>query len=198
MFFVSGQFAVCAQCQHSCAQVKGHVMCSCAQGYILRGDARTCAGLKAPAVFLRLSVTVFLECCFVLQTSTSVRWRTEAVLTLVSTWKELSDVSVHSDCSWQTTTAPAEVNISRFSENYMKSPDVTRSCLADVDECASDVAGCEQVCVNLEGSFRCACQNGFALNKDGRTCYGIRSTIYRRSYPVLLCLHFQCSFLSFL
>lgn len=33
----------------------------------------------------------------------------------------------------------------------------------DVDECERGVDGCSQVCVNLHGSFKCACNNGYEL-----------------------------------
>ncbi|KAG8505462.1 Multiple epidermal growth factor-like domains protein 6 [Galemys pyrenaicus] len=41
---------------------------------------------------------------------------------------------------------------------------------ADVDECASGRGGCEQLCVNLAGSFRCACGPGYRLHEDRRGC----------------------------
>ena len=43
----------------------------------------------------------------------------------------------------------------------------------DVDECASDNGGCDQHCINTEGSFECsACERGYQLNTDGTTCEG--------------------------
>ena len=30
--------------------------------------------------------------------------------------------------------------------------------------------GCEQLCVNKEGSFECECSRGFTLNSDGESC----------------------------
>ena len=41
---------------------------------------------------------------------------------------------------------------------------------ADVDECSLGTDDCEQVCVNVNGSYRCDCEEGYALNSDGRTC----------------------------
>ena len=42
--------------------------------------------------------------------------------------------------------------------------------LADVDECSTGTDSCEQVCINVDGSYHCDCEEGFALNSDGRTC----------------------------
>lgn len=42
-------------------------------------------------------------------------------------------------------------------------------CWADTNECAFDGA-CSQQCINTEGSFQCACVQGYILRPDGRTC----------------------------
>lgn len=39
----------------------------------------------------------------------------------------------------------------------------------DVDECASATA-CGQLCVNSEGSYHCACQQGYTMELGGRHC----------------------------
>uniref|UniRef100_A0A8C5TYS1 Uncharacterized protein n=1 Tax=Malurus cyaneus samueli TaxID=2593467 RepID=A0A8C5TYS1_9PASS len=39
-----------------------------------------------------------------------------------------------------------------------------------VDECEVLNGGCQQGCVNTQGSFQCQCQQGFRLHTDGRTC----------------------------
>ncbi|TNF25186.1 MAG: hypothetical protein EP329_23490 [Deltaproteobacteria bacterium] len=43
-------------------------------------------------------------------------------------------------------------------------------CELDVDECATSNGGCEQQCVNVDGSFSCACDAGYTLNADGVHC----------------------------
>ena len=40
---------------------------------------------------------------------------------------------------------------------------------SDVDECAES-HNCEDICVNTEGSFHCACGDGFVVADDGRSC----------------------------
>uniref|UniRef100_UPI00398EB3A0 cartilage matrix protein n=1 Tax=Pristiophorus japonicus TaxID=55135 RepID=UPI00398EB3A0 len=39
-----------------------------------------------------------------------------------------------------------------------------------VDLCASGDHDCEHICVSLPGSYKCACNEDFTLNPDGRTC----------------------------
>lgn len=43
----------------------------------------------------------------------------------------------------------------------------------DTDECAIFGADqlCSQICINTIGSFRCECESGYKLARDGRTCY---------------------------
>ncbi|EDW18257.2 uncharacterized protein Dmoj_GI13136 [Drosophila mojavensis] len=43
------------------------------------------------------------------------------------------------------------------------------ACL-DIDECSMSNANCSHFCINLPGSFQCACPLGFSLAADGRSC----------------------------
>ena len=36
----------------------------------------------------------------------------------------------------------------------------------DIDECANANGGCQQQCINEEGSFRCECFDGFKSNEN--------------------------------
>ena len=42
----------------------------------------------------------------------------------------------------------------------------------DVNECALNNGGCDQVCDNSVGSFQCSCNRGYRLNLDRMTCSG--------------------------
>ena len=44
--------------------------------------------------------------------------------------------------------------------------------LADIDECALNISGCNQKCTNTIGSYFCSCYLGYKLNKDNETCIG--------------------------
>ena len=44
----------------------------------------------------------------------------------------------------------------------------------DVHECDSDNGGCDQICSDFPGGFKCSCEDGFhLLAEDGRFCEGI-------------------------
>lgn len=40
----------------------------------------------------------------------------------------------------------------------------------DVDECTMDLDDCEDMCIDVPGSFLCRCGEGFALGPDGTSC----------------------------
>ena len=42
----------------------------------------------------------------------------------------------------------------------------------DVDECRVHNGGCEQICENNDGSFRCSCRPGYTLAADKYSCVG--------------------------
>ena len=72
----------------------------------------------------------------------------------------------------------------------------------DFDECSPSLprgckkgpgrSMCQQICINTPGSYRCACQNGFQLALNGRSCEQISrpQPSPRKSYlcPSLLCV----------
>lgn len=40
----------------------------------------------------------------------------------------------------------------------------------DIDECVRKRHGCEHECINIPGSYRCLCKDGFTLQADRRSC----------------------------
>lgn len=56
----------------------------------------------------------------------------------------------------------------------------------DIDECSGDHDVCPDVnahCSNTEGSYTCVCNSGYT--GDGRTCSGIWSAYFRKSFFLL-------------
>ena len=54
--------------------------------------------------------------------------------------------------------------------SYKKPPEHTHS---DINECAEDMDGCAQICVNEVGSYFCSCNPGYQLSNDGWRCTDI-------------------------
>ncbi|KAK3102184.1 hypothetical protein FSP39_009438 [Pinctada imbricata] len=42
-----------------------------------------------------------------------------------------------------------------------------------MDECSLGSSGCDQLCINSDGSFTCSCRTGYNLLSDRKTCYGV-------------------------
>ena len=50
--------------------------------------------------------------------------------------------------------------------------------VAEINECLLGIHNCMQVCENVNGSFACSCETGYALNPDGYTCRGIEILVH--------------------
>ena len=42
----------------------------------------------------------------------------------------------------------------------------------DIKECENGLHNCEQICLELEGIFECACKAGYELDSNNATCSG--------------------------
>ena len=42
--------------------------------------------------------------------------------------------------------------------------------LLDIDECADDNGGCDDTCINTNGSYSCQCSDGLRVLPDKKSC----------------------------
>uniref|UniRef100_H3ANE1 Tolloid like 1 n=1 Tax=Latimeria chalumnae TaxID=7897 RepID=H3ANE1_LATCH len=71
------------------------------------------------------------------------------------------DIKSTSNALWMKFVSDGTVNKAGFAANFFK----------EEDECAKpDNGGCEQRCVNTLGSYRCACDPGYELAPDKKSC----------------------------
>lgn len=42
--------------------------------------------------------------------------------------------------------------------------------ISDINECKTEIAGCNQICVNADGGYSCGCYRGFTLDDDRSHC----------------------------
>ena len=68
----------------------------------------------------------------------------------------------------------------------------------DVDECYERIDGCQQECVNTNGSYVCTCRTGYRLTSDRYSCTGISYLVlnFVRLVPKPI-PSFQCCLLKF-
>ncbi|XP_026465005.1 collagen and calcium-binding EGF domain-containing protein 1-like [Ctenocephalides felis] len=45
----------------------------------------------------------------------------------------------------------------------------------DIDECRENNGGCEQICENAAGSYRCLCEQGYQISPNGHHCQELNS-----------------------
>ena len=48
------------------------------------------------------------------------------------------------------------------------------TCISDIKECSIGTHNCSQLCIELDGGYRCGCYDGYELEKDGIACKGIK------------------------
>ncbi|XP_067876353.1 tolloid-like protein 2 isoform X2 [Heterodontus francisci] len=72
-----------------------------------------------------------------------------------------NDIKSSSNKLWMKFMSDGSISKAGFAANYFK----------EVDECSRpDHGGCQQRCVNTLGSYRCACEPGYELAGDRRSC----------------------------
>ena len=50
---------------------------------------------------------------------------------------------------------------------------------SDTNECANkSLHRCNQICENTLGSYKCSCEKGFEISRDGYTCEGMKAECY--------------------
>ena len=42
--------------------------------------------------------------------------------------------------------------------------------ISDINECKTEIAGCNQICINADGGYSCGCYRGFTLDDDRSHC----------------------------
>lgn len=57
-----------------------------------------------------------------------------------------------------------------------------KNCNLDIDECAHRNHNCEKTCINLVGSYKCACPEGLRLSLDKKSCEDINECLLRNGY----------------
>uniref|UniRef100_A0A5F8H493 Metalloendopeptidase n=1 Tax=Monodelphis domestica TaxID=13616 RepID=A0A5F8H493_MONDO len=76
-------------------------------------------------------------------------------------YEKPDDIKSSSNKMWMKFVSDGSINKAGFAANFFK----------EVDECSwPDRNGCEQRCVNTLGSYKCACDPGFELTADKKTC----------------------------
>lgn len=60
---------------------------------------------------------------------------------------------------------------------HTQSIDIHLVCMTDVDECAESLSDCDDICINMIGSYVCDCNPGSHLGSDQRSCEPSKSVV---------------------
>ncbi|XP_011504764.1 PREDICTED: uncharacterized protein LOC105367693 [Ceratosolen solmsi marchali] len=134
-----------AGCSHTCLASMGRVFCLCPDGFMLEDDWKTCQDVDECAV-----PDLQTEVCRYGCVNTPGSYRCDPPQQSLN---ELDEVPKRSD-------------------DCLVGYEVTskRNCV-DINECAMNNGGCNEVCENTEGSYFCACEGDERiLSPDKKTC----------------------------
>uniref|UniRef100_A0A8C1UIL1 Uncharacterized protein n=1 Tax=Cyprinus carpio TaxID=7962 RepID=A0A8C1UIL1_CYPCA len=100
-------------------------------------------------------------------------------------YEKPDDIKSSSNQLWMKFVSDGSVNKAGFAANFFK----------EIDECSRpDKGHCEQRCVNTLGSYHCACDPGYELAPDRRSCAGDtknQCTKYHAQHPSYIYLTFK-------
>ncbi|NWX40700.1 MATN2 protein, partial [Steatornis caripensis] len=142
-------------CQHECVNTEDSYYCKCHPGFILNPDKRTC---RRPDYCALQDHGCEQECVntddsFFCQCQEGFRLNPDK-----KTCKMLGNPRL-----------PWESFVCKCHPGYPQQHD-GNTCRKELDHCAESNHGCEQLCLNTDGSYVCQCSEGFVINEDLKTC----------------------------
>ncbi|XP_053408335.1 uncharacterized protein LOC123559761 [Mercenaria mercenaria] len=160
-------------CDQVCANQPGSFTCECHTGYILSKDGRTCADID--------ECIKDVDGCSHNCTNTEGSFKCSCLsgYELQPDQKTCTDID---DCKGIICQhgGTCRDGLNFFSctcaEGY-----TSNLCEKDVNECSIHNGGCQDACINTDGSYHCGCYDGRQLKPDGRSCSeGDRDTVFER------------------
>lgn len=151
-----------AGCDHICENTVGSYKCECRPGFIVASDGHRCEGtLSLAALLPETSLFSFISDI------------NECVNNNAGCDHECANELGSYRCSCKTgyTLAPDRHTCEGNSGvSNDKQDGASWSRFSDINECLHSNGGCEQICKNEPGSFRCQCFPGYYLASDSKSC----------------------------
>ena len=151
-------------CEHICHTHNDSYYCTCYSGYRLASNGRTCDGESVTEIVTMFSAppTEIDECS-----------------------EGLSNCNMHCVNTIGSYYCTCFIGFQLMSNNHTcegKLVLLTNNnnddglLFADVDECSDDSGGCEDLCINIPGSYSCLCNaSGYLLDNNKINCSGDNS-----------------------
>uniref|UniRef100_A0A0N5A821 Metalloendopeptidase n=1 Tax=Syphacia muris TaxID=451379 RepID=A0A0N5A821_9BILA len=174
-------------CEQVCiVEIDGY-RCDCNAGYSLRSDGKTCE--VACGGYLKAESGSFFSPNYPLDypPSANCTWEieTKSGYQIVINFTHFDVEGMKTECGYDYVEERYcgfydELLVYTSTSNYLKVQFVSDTTvgksgfaayfMADLDECQNNKGGCEQICINTIGSYRCECDIGFVLAVDGKHC----------------------------
>ncbi|CAJ0566031.1 unnamed protein product, partial [Mesorhabditis spiculigera] len=178
-------------CEHICENTVGGFRCKCEIGFSLREDGRTCESTCGG--FLHASNGSIQSPNFPQHYPPAKHcvWEIEAPdgYQIFINFTRFNVEGMKTECAYDFVRIGArsklcgeyaepllftsETNLVRLefvSDGSVERPGFSMNFFADLDECQHQNAGCEHVCENRIGTYKCSCNPGFVLSDDGHNC----------------------------
>ena len=147
-------------CSQLCANTNGSYVCSCASGYQLGSNNRSCNGMHLITgilVIIHFKISDINECS--------------------SNNGNCSQLCANTNGSYVCSCASGyQLGSNNRSCNGMHLITgilvIIHFKISDINECSSNNGNCSQLCANTNGSYVCSCYSGFMISVDNRTCIG--------------------------
>ncbi|XP_058065891.1 fibrillin-1 [Anopheles bellator] len=164
-------------CSHTCLNTLGRAFCTCPDGYMLDDDWKTCIDVDECAN--QKSIASDHRChgrC--INTVGSFRCQEEVLgdadgESFVAGDGTARSLSVGGSGELQKEQLPDYDTLCPTGYHF----NTTMGDCQDTDECGSANGGCQQHCINSDGSYYCSCKYGFKLNIDKRSCLVLNDSL---------------------
>ncbi|CAJ0944944.1 unnamed protein product, partial [Mesorhabditis belari] len=178
-------------CEHICENTIGGFRCKCDIGFSLRPDGRTCESTCGG--FLRASSGSIQSPNFPenYPPGKNCVWEIEAGegYQIFINFTHFNIEGMKTECAYDyvrigernrlcgeyreplfLTSDSNRVRLEFVSDSSVERKGFSMNFFADFDECQHGNAGCEHICENRIGAYKCSCNAGYILAEDGHNC----------------------------
>ena len=152
-------------CDHNCDNTIGSYECSCNNGYELASDGKKCQGMKAIKYVELANDSYFYtdnnEC------NTGNGECDHICNNTIGSYKCSCTNGFYLDSNGVSCKGLVIILYNYITLQIIIS--------IDIDECITDNGGCNQTCINNNGSYTCLCHQGYEINDDVKSCQGEKS-----------------------
>uniref|UniRef100_A0A183VCE0 Tolloid n=2 Tax=Toxocara canis TaxID=6265 RepID=A0A183VCE0_TOXCA len=179
-------------CEQRCVNQIGGFRCECDIGFSLRPDGKTCQSTCGGVI--KATNGTFFSPNFPLNypPMKNCVWQVEADegYQIIVNFTHFNVEGMKTECAYDYvliedeggallrdytqplvyTSTSNRIKAHFVSDNSVEKSGFAAYFIKDLDECRKDKGGCQQLCVNTIGSYRCECESGYVLADDGHNC----------------------------